>query len=82
VESMSATIDSVLQEALQLPEESRLELVEQLIIRSSSYAAIEREQVAVAEARLEEMQSGKVKGIPLEEAFREVRESLAARKSS
>ncbi|WP_170156810.1 addiction module protein [Roseimicrobium gellanilyticum] len=77
---MSATVDSVLQEALQLPEESRLELVEQLIICSSSYAAIEREQVTVAEARLEEMQSGKVKGIPLEQALREVREKTIRRR--
>ena len=76
---MNATVDSMLQEALQLSEESRLELVEKLIISSSSYASIEAAQVLVAEARLEEMRSGAVKGIPVEQAFREVRETLSAR---
>jgi hypothetical protein len=76
---MNATVDSMLQEALQLSEESRLELVEKLIISSSSYASIEAAQVLVAEARLEEMRSGAVKGIPVEQAFREVREALSAR---
>ena len=72
---MSATIDSVLEEALQLPEESRMSLVERLIISSSSYSAIEREQVEVAESRLEELGSEAVRGLPVEEALQRVRDS-------
>jgi hypothetical protein len=73
---MIATIDTVFQEALQLNEDSRLDLVERLIVSSSSYAAVEQEQIKVAESRLQEMRSGAVKGVPVEDALQRIRESL------
>lgn len=73
---MSATLDSLFQEALQLPEESRMTLVERLIISARSYEEVEQEQVSEAQARLAEMRSGAVQGVAVEDAFRRVRESL------
>lgn len=73
---MTATLDSVFQEALQLPEDSRMSLVERLIVSSTSYTEIEREQIEVAESRLHELRSGAAQGIPVEEALWRVRESL------
>lgn len=73
---MIASIDTVFQEALQLNEDSRLDLVERLIVSSSSYSTVQREQVKVAESRLHEMRSGAVKGVPVEDALQRIRESL------
>lgn len=73
---MIASIDTVFQEALQLNEDSRLDLVERLIVSSSSYTAVEREQVKVAESRLNELRSGTVKGVPVEDVLKRIRESL------
>ncbi len=71
-----ATLDRVFQEAPQLPEESRMDLVERLIISSGPYTAVERERVALAESRIEERRSGAVRGVPVEDALQRVLESL------
>jgi len=73
---MNATVDTVFQEALQLPEELRMSLVERLIVTMSSSEEMEHEHLAIAEARLSEMRDGTVQGVPLGEAIRRVRESL------
>ena len=74
---MAVTLDSIYEEALQLPEESRLLLVEKLIVSSSSYASIEAEQLAEAESRLQDMRSGAVRGVPVAEALERVRQSIS-----
>lgn len=74
--TMATTVDSLFQEALQLPEESRMTLVEKLIVSARSYEEVEQAQVSEAQARLAEMRSGAVQGVPVEDAFRRVRESL------
>ena len=76
---MNATLDSVYSDALELPEDSRLSLVERIIVTLPADPEIEREQLAVAEARLEEMRTGAVRGVPVEDAIRRVRLSLSAK---
>ncbi|MEN3943177.1 addiction module protein [Prosthecobacter sp. SYSU 5D2] len=73
---MAATIDSIFEEALHLSEDSRMNLVERLIVSASTYQQVEEEQVQEARCRLYEMRSGAIKGVPVEDAFRRVRESL------
>jgi hypothetical protein len=76
---MNPTTDTVFQEAMQLPEDSRMSLVERLIVAMASDRDIESEQVVLAESRLRELRSGTVRGIPVEDVIRDVRESLDAR---
>ncbi|MCX6876345.1 MAG: addiction module protein [Verrucomicrobia bacterium] len=79
---MNPTADAVFQEAMQLPEDSRMSLVERLIVAMSSDHAIESEQVTLAESRMQDLRSGTVQGVPVEDAIRRVRESLGARVSA
>lgn len=76
---MNATLDSVFSDALELPEASRLSLVERIIATLPSDAELEREQLALAEARLGAMRTGAVHGVPVEDAIRRVRLSLSAK---
>jgi putative addiction module component (TIGR02574 family) len=76
---MNATLDTVFNTALKLPEASRLRLVERIIATLPADPEIEREQLAVAEARLADMRSGAVRGVPVEEAIQRVRQSLSTR---
>jgi hypothetical protein len=76
---MNATLDSVFSNALELPESSRLSLVERIIATLHSDPEVEREQLAVAEARLDGMRSGTVCGVPVEDSIRRVRLSLSAK---
>ena len=76
---MNSTADAVFQEAMQLPEDSRMSLVERLIVAMASYRDLESEQLALAESRLHELRCGSVQGVAVEDAMRGVRESLGAR---
>ena len=76
---MTAAADHVFQEALQLSEDTRIDLIERLIISTASYRDVEDEQLAVAQSRLAEMKSGAVRGVPVEDALARVRASLEAR---
>ncbi len=76
---MNATLDSVFSNALELPEASRLSLVERIIATLPVDPVIERAQLAVSEARLDGMRTGTVRGVPVEEAIRRVRLSLSAK---
>ena len=75
---MNATLDSVFSNALELPEALRLSLVERIIATLPADSEIERKQLAVAEARLDAMRTGAVRGVPVEDALRRVRQSLSA----
>ena len=55
-----------------------MSLVERLIVAMPSYRDVESAQVALAEARLQELRSGSIRGIPVEDALHRVRESLGA----
>lgn len=73
---MSAILESLYQEALKLPADSRLNLVERLIISSGPDQAVEQEQIEIAQSRLQQLRSGAVKGVPVEDAFERIRQSL------
>lgn len=75
-----ADIDTLFAEALALPDDSRLQLVERLISTIQSEPSLEAEQVQEVQRRMEEVRSGRVKTIPGELVFREIEQSLAARR--
>lgn len=77
---IAATLDTVLAEALTLPEDSRLQLVEQLIPTIQSSAALQEEQLQVVRRRIDEVRGGRVVPIPGGEVFRGIEASLAARR--
>lgn len=78
--AMIADIDTLFAEALALPDDSRLQLVERLIPTIQSEPSLEAEQVEEVQRRMEEVRSGRVKTIPGEQVFREIEQSLAARR--
>jgi putative addiction module component (TIGR02574 family) len=79
---MATTLEEVLEDALELPEDSRAVLVEHLIGSLPSDPAIQEEQLPIVRRRAEELRGGSVKGIPGEEALRLVREAVAARRKA
>jgi putative addiction module component (TIGR02574 family) len=79
---MIADIDTLFAEALALPDDSRLQLVERLIPTIQSEPSLEAEQVQEVQRRMEQVRSGQVKTIPGEQVFREIEQSLAARRNA
>jgi putative addiction module component (TIGR02574 family) len=79
---MIADIDAVFAEALALPDETRLQLVERLIPTIQSEPSLEEEQLQEVQRRMEEVRSGRVTTIPGEQVFREVEQSLAVRRKA
>lgn len=79
---IAVTLDTVLAEALTLPEDSRLQLVEQLIPTIQSSAALQNEQLEVVRRRIDEVRGGQVVPISGEQVFREIEKSLASRRSA
>ena len=75
---MNATVDVLFAEALTLGDSQRMELVERLIPTVDDDMEIQGEQLAEVRRRVEEVRSGKVKTIPGEIVFQEVRASVAA----
>ena len=75
---MTATLESVFQEALALPDSERMELVERLIPTIQDEPEIEAEQLREVSLRIEQTRLGTVETIPGEAVLREVRDSLAA----
>jgi putative addiction module component (TIGR02574 family) len=77
---MIATIDSLFSEALPLPDDSRLQLVERLIPTIQSDPALEAEQIQEVQRRMEDVKNGRVKTIAGEQVFQEIEQSLATRR--
>lgn len=77
---MIADIDTLFAEALALPDDSRLQLVERLIPTIRSEPSLEAEQIQEVQRRMEEVRSGRKKTIPGDQVFREIEQSLAARR--
>ncbi len=75
---MAAALEHILEEALALPDESKLTLAERLIESVNTHIPpeIEARQMAEVQRRVEEVQSGRVKLVPGEAALREVRDAL------
>jgi putative addiction module component (TIGR02574 family) len=79
---MIATIDSLFTEALTLPDDSRLQLVERLIPTIQSEPSLEAEQLQEVQRRMDDVRAGRVQTLPGEQVFREIEQSLAARRSA
>jgi len=75
---MAASLEQILEEALGLPDESKLTLAERLIESVSAHTpeAIEARQMAEVHRRIEDVQAGRVALIPGDKALAEVREAL------
>lgn len=79
---MIATIDSLFTDALTLPDDSRLQLVERLIPTIQSDPSLEAEQLQEVQRRMDDVRAGRVQTLPGEQVFREIEQSLAARRSA
>lgn len=77
---MIADIDTLFAQALALPEDSRLQLVERLIPTIQSEPSLEAEQIHEVQRRMDDVRSGRVKTLPGEQIFCEIEQSLAARR--
>ncbi|HEX6047286.1 MAG TPA: addiction module protein [Pyrinomonadaceae bacterium] len=76
---MNTQFDQVAADAMKLPVRDRVRLAQQLVstIDEESETKVEDLWFDEAERRLEELRSGKVKGIDADEALRMAREDLA-----
>lgn len=73
-----ADVKEIIREAESLPVEQRAELVDSLLRSlSPTDGAIDRKWMVVAKRRLEDLRSGKVKAIPADLVFAEVRNLFA-----
>jgi len=68
---MSITLDEMVEEVAQLPPDVAAELIERIMIRRHGgiEPSIEDAWKAETRSRIDEITSGKVEGIPLEEAL-------------
>ena len=76
---MSAQFDRVAADAMRLPLRERVRLAQQLVstLDDQCETGVEELWFAEAQRRLDELHSGKIKGIEAADAFRMVREDLA-----
>ncbi len=79
---MTATLNSLFSSAMELTDDSRLQLVELLIPTIQSEPSLEVEQLAEVNRRIKDVRSGLVKTIPGEQVFQEIEQSLAARRKA
>ena len=79
---MTASVNSLFSAALELPDETRLQLVERLIPTIQSEPALEDEQITEVQRRIRAVQSGQVKTVAGEQVFQSIEQSLAARRNA
>ena len=70
---MNITVDRLYQDSLLLSDESRLKLAERIVESIEPDPTILASQLAEAARRADELESGAVKGIPLEAAMEHMR---------
>lgn len=73
---MNAVVDALLTQALVLPEDSRLELAERLLV--SVPDDDDRDLHDVIQRRINEVESGRVATIPAERVYQEIEALLAS----
>jgi putative addiction module component (TIGR02574 family) len=78
VTRMAARFDDIVATAMKLPEDERARLAQELLasLDGEIDADVEALWLAEAERRLEELRSGKVRGVPSDEAFAKARDAL------
>lgn len=75
---MTPATNKLEEKLLSLPFEERIYLIEKLLksLNSPSREEIDKAWAEEAERRLDELESGKVQGIPAEQVFKEIRKRL------
>ena len=75
---MDVRFEDLVADAMQLPMRERVRLAQQLISSLDEQTETDVEELwfAEAERRLEELRSGKVQGMPADEAFAKARNAL------
>jgi putative addiction module component (TIGR02574 family) len=75
---MAQGLKEITEEALRLPADERVVLAESLLltIEEKHDLLVDESIIAELERRLQDFREGKVKGIPAEQAFRQIREKL------
>jgi putative addiction module component (TIGR02574 family) len=75
---MDARFEEIVASAMKLPERERVRLAQELIasLDAEIEPDVEALWLAEAERRLEELRSGKTRGVPAEEAFARARRAL------
>jgi len=75
---MAHSLKELTEEALQLPPDQRVTLAESLLltIDETQDRTVDEATIAELERRLDDIQTGKVKGIPADQVFQEIRKSL------
>lgn len=75
---MDVRFEDIVADAMKLPVRDRVRLAQQLIssLDEQTDADVEELWFAEAERRLEELRSGKVQGVPADEAFAKARDAL------
>jgi putative addiction module component (TIGR02574 family) len=77
---MTEALSSLFSSAMQLSDDSRLELVELLIPTIQSEPSLEAEQLIEVGRRIDEVRSGRVQTVSGEDVFRQIEQSLAAKR--
>ena len=77
---MTEALSSLFSSAMQLSDDSRLELVELLSPTIQSEPSLEAEQLIEVGRRIDEVRSGRVLTVSGEEVFRQIEQSLAAKR--
>lgn len=75
---MEARFEDIVASALKLPEQQRVRLAQDLIasLDKDIEPNVEALWLAEAERRLDELRSGKARGVPADEAFARARDAL------
>lgn len=79
---MTAALDNLFASAMQLPDESRLDLLELLILTIHGDPSLEAGQLSEVTQRIDDVRSGRVQTIPGGQVFCEIEQSLAARRKA
>jgi putative addiction module component (TIGR02574 family) len=79
---MTEALSSLFTSAMQLPDESRLELVELLIPTIRSEPSLEAEQLIEVNRRIDDVRAGRVQTLSGEQVFREIEQALAAKRNA
>jgi putative addiction module component (TIGR02574 family) len=79
---MTEALSSLFTSAMQLPDESRLELVELLIPTIRSEPSLEAEQFIEVNRRVDDVRAGRVQTLSGERVFREIEQALAAKRNA
>lgn len=80
--SMVVTLDSLFAEAMSLPDNTRLQLVERLISTIQSEPELEVEQAQEVRRRMDDVRSGRLQTIPGEQVFLDIARSLTSRRKA